>query len=130
LSLAADAVVVATGSSPCRLRLRDGTEAVTVHEVIAGKADGLRRAIVYDREGFNRPFVAADYLSARGVHVDFVTPLPVVGGLVEGMMLDEMVTQLTARGVRFHPGHELVARAGGDAIVLRDTATADERIIE
>src|SRR5262249_34152914 len=45
----------------------------TVHEAIAGAADGAQRVVVFDREGFNRPLVAADALSSRGAVVEFVT---------------------------------------------------------
>jgi pyruvate/2-oxoglutarate dehydrogenase complex dihydrolipoamide dehydrogenase (E3) component len=110
-----DAVVIATGSSPNRLHLRGESDVLTVHEVIAGRADQAKRAVIYDREGFNRPLVAADYLSARGVRVDLVSPLPTIGGLVEGMMLEEMVDQLTRRGVQFRPDVELDSWAGGIA---------------
>ncbi len=119
VDLKPDAVVIATGSSPNRLHLRGESDVLTVHEVIAGRADQAKRVVIYDREGFNRPLVAADYLSSRGVKVDLISPLPTIGGLVEGMMLEEMVDQLTRRGVQFRPGAELDSWAGGVA-GLRD----------
>jgi thioredoxin reductase len=129
LNLKADAVVIATGSTPARLRLRDGSEALTVHECLTGKADNAKHAIIYDKENFNRPLVAADYLSARGTKVELVSPLNNIGGLVEGMMLEEMVAQLTQRGVRFHASTELVAR-DKESVTLRDTRANATRTIE
>src|SRR5205085_12641715 len=38
-----DAVIVATGSRPVRLEIAGGPAAWTVHEAIAGAADGARR---------------------------------------------------------------------------------------
>jgi 2,4-dienoyl-CoA reductase-like NADH-dependent reductase (Old Yellow Enzyme family)/thioredoxin reductase len=128
-SLRPDAVIIATGSIPLRLRLANGRETLTVHAVIAGRADNARHVVIYDREGFNRPLVAADYLSSRGIAVDLITPLPVVGDLVEGMMLEEMIGHLTARGVRFHPGHDLADQHDPSRVRLRNTQTAEERII-
>jgi len=119
LDLKPDAVVIATGSSPNRLHLEGDGNVLTVHEVVAGHADRAKRAIVYDREGFNRPLVAADYLSSHGVHVDLVSPLPTIGGLVEGMMLEELVDQLTHRGVQFRPGVEIASWTRG-AVQLRN----------
>ncbi len=129
LDLKPDALVIATGSTPSRLRLRDGSEALTVHECLTGRADNAKHAIIYDKENFNRPLVAADYLSARGTQVVLVSPLENIGGLVEGMMLEEMVAQLTDRGVRFHASTELVSREK-QAVTLRDTRTNAIRTIE
>jgi hypothetical protein len=89
-----DVVVIATGSSPNRLELGSGPPVLTVHEVIAGAADGARHVVLFDHEGFSRPLVAADYLSARGIKVNFVTSLLQVCPLAEGHMLDEMIQQL------------------------------------
>jgi NADPH-dependent 2,4-dienoyl-CoA reductase/sulfur reductase-like enzyme len=130
LSLQPEVVVIATGSRPKRLNLPGGPEALTVHEVIAGKADGARHVLLYDQEGFNRPLVAADYLSSRGIFVDFVTSLPEVCGAVEGMMLEEMVSHLSERGVRFFAGEELMGWEGDRSVRVRDVKTAKERCLD
>lgn len=122
------AVVIATGSRPVRLDIPGGPAALTVHEVIEGAADHARHAVIFDREGFSRPLVATDYLSVRGIEVDVVTPLLQVGPLVESLMLDEVIHQLRARGVRFWPGLSLVGWSGAQQLLVRDTQTAAERI--
>jgi len=80
LNLAPDVVVIATGSRPNRLEIPGGPSALTVHEVIAGKADTARHVVLFDREGFNRALVAADYLSSRGIELDVVSSLPQICG--------------------------------------------------
>jgi len=129
LELNPDAVIIATGSRPNRLEVPGGPKAFTVHEVIAGVVDGARHAVIFDREGFNRPLVAADYLSSRGVKLDFVTSLPQVCGAVEGMMFEEMLDHLQQRGVQFWPGWELVGWEDGSALRLRSVDTAEEHIL-
>lgn len=130
LEHAPEVVILATGSRPNRLEIAGGVAALTVHEVIAGNADTARRAVILDREGFNRPLVAADYLSARGVRIDFVTPLLQVGSAVEGMMLEEMLSHLTERGVRFWPGEDIAGWEGENTLRLRSVQTAEERVLE
>ena len=55
-----------------------------VHEVVAGLADTARTAVVFDREGLTRAFVAADYLSSRGRGSAVSHGLPEVGPLLDG----------------------------------------------
>jgi NADPH-dependent 2,4-dienoyl-CoA reductase/sulfur reductase-like enzyme len=128
LALRPDVAVLATGSTPLRMRV-DEIESLAVHDVIAGKCDSATHVLLYDREGFNRPLVAADYLSSRGITVDFVTPLGSICPQTEIMMLDEMVHQLKERGVQFHPGKELAHLRGGTA-TIRDTQRATETSID
>jgi NADPH-dependent 2,4-dienoyl-CoA reductase/sulfur reductase-like enzyme len=130
LDLHPDAVVIATGSRPNHLELPGGPRAYTPNEVIGGAANGAQHVVILDREGFNRAFVAADYLSARGVQVDFVTPFLRVGPSIEEMSLDEMITQFTARGMRFWPGEDLVEWTGERRVRLRSVQTAEERLLD
>jgi 2,4-dienoyl-CoA reductase-like NADH-dependent reductase (Old Yellow Enzyme family)/thioredoxin reductase len=125
-----DAVVIATGSHPIRLEIACGPPALTVHEVIAGAADAARHVVLFDREGFNRPLVAADYLSSRGITVDFVTALPKVCPAVEGMMLEEILDLLRRRETRFWPGFDLAGWDQEGVLRLRNTQTAEEQILE
>jgi len=126
MSLNPDVVVIATGSTPVRFSIPG---ALTVHEVVAGKANHAKRVVVLDREGFNRAMVAADYLSAWGIEVDFVTPLNRVGRDVESMMLDELIHRFKERGMRFHPGEDVVRASGKHEIVLKNMASGQERTL-
>ena len=130
LALKPDVVVVATGSRPNRLDIHGGARALTVHEVIGGKADATKNVVLFDREGFNRPLVVADYLSSRGIAVQFVTSLPQVCATVEGMMLEEMIAQLRGRGVSFAAGDDIVGWDKDRVLRLRSVQTAHERIID
>lgn len=130
LALAPDAVVIATGSRPHRLELPGGPPTLNVQEVVAGAADGARRAVVLDREGFNRAIVMVDYLSARGIAVDYVTPHLQMASLVEQWTRDELFVRFRERGVRFYPGKELADAGRNDAVLLRDVQTAEEELLE
>jgi 2,4-dienoyl-CoA reductase-like NADH-dependent reductase (Old Yellow Enzyme family)/thioredoxin reductase len=124
-----DAVIVATGSRPIRMEIAGGPLPWTVHEAISGAADGARRVVVFDREGFNRPLVAADALSSRGVSVEFVTSHSQIAPAVESMMRDEMIDRLSERGVRFHPGEEIDRWDAPGALRLRSVRTGQERTV-
>ena len=130
LALNPDVVIVATGSTPNRLAVQGGESAFTVHEVIQGRADNLKSVLIFDREGFNRPLVAADYLSSKGISVTFVTSLGSICPTTEGMLLDEMVSQLSERGVQFTPGYELAGWDGAGTVRVRSVQTAEERTFE
>lgn len=128
LALNPDAVVIATGSTPKRMELGDGGRALTVQEALTGGADGAKTAIVFDGETFYRAATVADFLSARGVHVHFVTPHLRIGPNAEGWVLDEWLRQFQSRGMEFWPGMS-VAEWKGSAL-LRDTQTGEEKILE
>jgi 2,4-dienoyl-CoA reductase-like NADH-dependent reductase (Old Yellow Enzyme family)/thioredoxin reductase len=129
-ALQPDAVVIATGSLPSRLEIPGGPPALTVHDALRGEADGAKRVLIFDREGFNRPLVAADYLSSRKIDVEFVTALPQVCGAVEGMMLEEMVDRLMERGVVFKAGEVIAGGEGSGIVRLRNAQTAEERVLQ
>ena len=123
LALSPDAVVLATGSQPNRLAVPGGPAALTVQEVVAGAADHRRGVIVLDREGFNRAIVMVDYLSSRGIAVEYVTPLLQMAPLVESWTRDELFAQFRERGVRFRPGFEVVDWASPTAVRVRSVQT-------
>ena len=118
MALHADAVILATGSAPIRARL-DGSDkdALTVHEVLEGKADGCKRVLIVDRDGHAPAFVAADHLRSAGVAVTFVAAMARAGADL-GERDAAMLCQLLAdHGVTFMVGHDLarVNGANGDA---------------
>ncbi|HZP84363.1 MAG TPA: FAD-dependent oxidoreductase [Chthonomonadaceae bacterium] len=131
LALKPEVVVIATGSVPTRLDVAgDGPSALTVHEVLNGAADGAKHVVLFDLEAFSRPLVAADYLSARGISLDFVTSLLTVGSSMDRYMLDELLANLKERGVRFWPGQEIAGWDDATHLRLRDVQTAEEQVLE
>ncbi|HLV79940.1 MAG TPA: FAD-dependent oxidoreductase, partial [Chthonomonadaceae bacterium] len=130
LGLQPDVVVVATGSVAVRLPIAGGPPAYTVHEAIAGRLDDARHVVIFDREAFNRPLVAADYLSSRGTQVAFITAEHEISGKVESMMRDEMWTRLTERGVTFTPAETIAQWEGPRALRVRSVITCEERVLQ
>jgi 2,4-dienoyl-CoA reductase-like NADH-dependent reductase (Old Yellow Enzyme family) len=144
LQVRPDAVVVATGSVPNRLNV-DGIETSTAHEALTGSFDEARRVVIVDREGFMRPWVVADRLSAAGAEVIFVTPLLRLSPSVEGWVLDELLRRVggyTVAGldrstptprasppIQFLPGHDIAGWTPGREAILRDVQRGDETVI-
>lgn len=129
LELKPDAVIVATGSRPVRLEILNGMAASTVHEALGGAVETARRVVIFDREGFNRALVVADFLSSKGIAVNFITPMLEVCPLVELMMREEMIDHLTRRGALFSCAENIVGWEDRDALRCRSTLTGEERIL-
>ena len=72
----------------------------------------------------------ADYLSARGVEVEFVSGLPQVSGLVEGVLREEIHEQTRRAGRSLHRRPRNVAWDNAGILRLRATRTAAERVLE
>ncbi len=130
LALGPEVVVLATGSRPRKLEIPGGPAALTVHEALSGAAAGAKRALIFDREGFNRPIVAADLLSSQGVAVDFVTSQFQVGSGLPEETLEEFFGHLKSRGVRFWPGMDLAGWNGPGRLLARDIQSAHEKYFE
>lgn len=129
LALKPDAVVVACGSRPKRYALPNGVEALTVHEALDGKADAAQTVVIYDNEGFNRPGVVADSLSAQGKTVYYISPqdrLRIVGDL---LMLEEMTARLMERGVQFLLAEEIQEWEASGTLRLRNVIDGSERTL-
>lgn len=130
LALKPDAVVIATGSRPKRLEIPNGSPALTIHEALDGKADAARTIVIYDNEGFNRPGVVADYLSAQpDKTVIYVSPMHRMTIKGDLLMLEEMTARLQERGVTFALAEEIIGWESAGTLRLRNTLDASERLL-
>jgi len=139
-----DAVIIATGSTPNRFCTGSRTT-TTVHEAIEGALDHAKRVLILDREGFMRPWVVADRLTALGIEVIFVTPLLKLSPQAEGWTLDELLRTVggyTVEGkdasvpnpahpekrppMTFHVGFEVGAWTEDNTVILRDVQRGTE----
>jgi hypothetical protein len=136
LALQPECLIVATGSAPRRVAVPvagspESRVAATVLEVLAGQgpAATARRAVIVDREGQMRAFVVADALSDRGLDVEFLTPFaepgPAIPAIDQGMLCE----RLSARGVRFRPGEDVLWWQDTTTLVVHDTFTGDHRTV-
>jgi len=130
LALQPDAVVIATGSRPKRLEIAGGPPALTVHEALDGACNTARSVVVYDNEGFNRPSVAADYLSARNTTVYYLSPQSRLSITGDGMLLEEMTVRLQERGVVFTLGEEIIQWDAPGKLRVRNLADTSEHVLE
>ena len=129
LALDPEAVILATGSEPVRVRV-DGCErtALTVHEVLEGKADGCSSVLLVDRDGHAPAFVAADHLSCAGVSVTFVAAMARAGSDLGERDAGLLCQRLAEQGVTFIIGFDL-ARYDGSRATLRNIFTGSEQTV-
>ena len=129
LALHPDVVILATGSGPIRAR-SDGSdkEALTVHEVLEGKADSCKRVLIVDRDGHAPAFVAADHLRCGGVSVTFVAAMARAGADLGERDAAMLCQRLADHGVTFIVGHDL-ARVNGAMATLRSIYTSGEQAV-
>ncbi len=102
-----DAVVVATGSVPARPNI-DGADAPNVCDVsdlLAGRVQPGKRAVVIDGDCFYRTLTAADFLLDQEVVVEVLTPVFFVGMNVTMPSLIITYMNLFDKGVTFTPMH-------------------------
>ncbi|MDE0631303.1 MAG: FAD-dependent oxidoreductase [Caldilineaceae bacterium] len=129
LALTPDAVILATGSMPVRARIDGyGKEALTVPEVLAGKADGCKRVLVVDRDGHAPAFVAADHLRCAGVSVTFVAAMARAGADLGERDAALLCQRLAGAGVNFIVGYDLL-HANGTGATLRSIFTDEEQSV-
>jgi 2,4-dienoyl-CoA reductase-like NADH-dependent reductase (Old Yellow Enzyme family) len=111
LALRPDAVVVATGTRPW-LPAIPGAAGSTVWQmerVIRTAPDLGRRVVVLDYDHHVAAMATADLLAGRGLAVEMVTALPMVGAEVEINTQTVYHRRLAERRVRIHPSTTPVA---------------------
>jgi len=109
LALNPDTVIVATGSRQKNARIPGGREVWSVSEVLTMNLDNIRKVVLEDRTGTMHALIAADYLSMKGIDIEFITPEPRLssGREVEGMTREEYLSRLKQQGVKFYKEQHL-----------------------
>ena len=103
-------------------------DALTVHEVLEGKADSCNRVLIVDRDGHAPAFVAADHLRCGGVAVTFVAAMARAGADLGERDAAMLCQRLADHGVTFIVGHDL-ARVNGASATLRSIYTGGEQAV-
>ena len=129
LALHPDTVVLATGSESIRAGI-DGCKRkpLTVHEVLAGRADSCHRVLIVDRDGHAPAFVAADHLSCAGVSVTFVAAMARAGADLGERDAAMLCQRLGEQGVTFIVGQDVV-RVDGSRATLSSIFTDDDESV-
>lgn len=118
LSEEPDVVVVATGSQPNRLDVPGGEQALSVNDVLSGRAQVGRHVVVYDSGEGSWPFCGAvEYLSAKGLQVHAVTCLNSIGPSIPALSIPPLYERLFKRGVQMWTLQRLESIAGGNVIL-------------
>ncbi len=102
-----DAVVVATGSVPERPNIlgADGPTVCDVRDLLAGRVQPGKRAVVIDGDAFYRALTAADFLLNHEVEVEVLSPVFFVGMHVAMPSLIITYMNLCGKGAVFTPLH-------------------------
>jgi 2,4-dienoyl-CoA reductase-like NADH-dependent reductase (Old Yellow Enzyme family) len=127
---AADAIVLATGSTPRTggancfrpdLRGVPGIETartLTSWDVLSHDPPRIgSRVLVLDFQGQVQALAVADHLLDLGAEVEFVTPLPHAGLHITGVTWPRMMQLVCGKGARLHP-NLMPAAVDGDRIEL------------
>jgi len=143
MSTGADAVIVATGSLPLSPDSRpwaaklpsaaDSTLAIaTPHDVLEGKIETARKAIVWDHAGemagSQIALSAAELLAKTGAEVQVVTPNFAVGEDIHPTTRAPLYQRLLSAGVIFTPNSEVWA-VDGASVVIRNIYSGEEQQI-
>ncbi|MBI4514317.1 MAG: FAD-dependent oxidoreductase [Deltaproteobacteria bacterium] len=125
-----DAVVVATGSLPAHPELpgADGPNVCDVSELLAGRVQPGKRAVVIDGECHYRALTAADFLLNREVAVEVLSPVFFVGMNVAMPSLIITYMNLCSKGAVFTPMH-MVRSIAGDSVNAFHVFSFAERTI-
>ena len=132
----ADAVIIATGSTPLRNGFQGYTRkpipgheldtVVTGDDVLMGRAGTGSNVVIYDTEAFVRGAGVAEHLATRGKAVRLIVPDFHPGALLWRDMLVGLLPRLANLGIETIPSTSLV-RILTDSIVVRDRITGLER---
>jgi mycofactocin system FadH/OYE family oxidoreductase 2 len=102
-----DAVVVATGSVPQRPNIlgADGPNVCDVTDLLAGRVQPGKKAVIIDGDCFYRALTATDFLLNQEVEVEVLSPVFYIGMNVAMPSLIITYMNLCSKGAVFTPMH-------------------------
>ncbi len=130
-ALSPDVLLLATGSRPRRHAV-PGAELPFVIEgrdLLAGRAQVGRRALVVAREDHMQPLTVASALVERGVHVRLLYQTPAVAPLVGKYSIGAIMARLTAAGAELRVMERVTAIAPG-RVATRNVYSGAEALHE
>lgn len=130
-----DVVVIATGGLPEVGHFAGREHAASIWDVLSGAVEAGPRVLVHDESGSHAPLSCAQFLGARGVAVEIVTPDKSVGLEMGDTNLGAHMSELYKAGVLITPDSRLVALSPqGNRLtaVIENTYTGrrEERIVD
>ncbi|MDF3904330.1 FAD-dependent oxidoreductase [Paracoccus sp. AS002] len=131
MALSPDVLLLATGSRPRRHAV-PGAELPFVIEgrdLLAGRAQVGRRALVVAREDHMQPLTVASALVERGVHVRLLYQTPAVAPLVGKYSIGAIMARLTAAGAELRVMERVTAIAPG-RVATRNVYSGAEALHE
>ncbi len=128
LSMAADAVVVATGSRQRNIEVEGSGEVWTVADALRREVSDLQKVLVIDRTGSMHALMMCDFLSAKKIAVEFFTPMADTSTGVDSLTREEMLWRLRDRGVEFSHQQELVYWDGETARIRHHQSAGDRAL--
>lgn len=126
-----DAVIVATGSTPCISALPGSTQenVVTPSQVLDEEVSVGERVLVYDTTGLQEAITVADFLADRGKKVEIVTPFPTIGQHLGPTHVPLIWPRLLGKGIIFTVFTAL-KKIDGRSVTVSHVYTEDERSID
>lgn len=126
-----DYVVVATGGIPT-FDLPEGGEhlAVSSWDLLGGMVQAHEDVLVYDEGGSHAGLSVADWLTAQGSKVEFVTPDRMAGRAIGGINYPIYMRNLYRRGTVFTPDCKILGlrREDNQIVVSFENSYARERV--
>lgn len=130
----ADAVIVATGSAPVQPDIAGQRESgvptlASIEDVIEGRVEVGRRAVLLAAENHHRSPNAADVMSAAGAEVHLVTRGEMVASDIIVTSRPPVIARMKQNGVVFHREH-WIKEVSERTAVLAEVDTGRETVIE